>query len=102
MGRRHALETQDERAGGLGGGRRVRYGEELRVIRVPDVVVNCQQELSPRFDHWRAVGGRHHVVLAPPRAVLDDGAHVSCRGAARFHLSLSLVSRFWYLRRILD
>lgn len=74
MGRRHAIAAQEEGGGGGGFGR----DEELLVIRFHEVLNwkrnrGVERELNPRL-----VRGRHHVVLAPPRALLDDRAHVSC------------------------
>jgi len=86
MGRRHAADVQEE---GLGGGGGFGRDDELLVIRFPEEVLNwkrtpgAERELYPSVDSCRLSVARHHVVLAPPRAVLDDRAHVSCRGLIR-------------------
>lgn len=87
MGRRHAADVQEEGIVAVvvvvGFGR----DEELLVIRFSELVLNCkrtgggaERELNPSFGSCALNTARHHVVLALPRAVLDDRAHVSCCG----------------------
>lgn len=82
MGRSHAAAITAQGVAGGGGEREgVLRDEEELVIRFSEIVVwNRNQDGGPeqeRPSFWTLSLRRHHVVLAPPRALLHGRAHVS-------------------------